>query len=331
MRVILIAGATETARIPGISAAGADPEVMALTPSADAELLTYGTPVRTETVPISPTGCPTPAVVTRAVRDLVGFDVTVLDAGLTAPTGAPTVDLDADLGADIREPTAVETPGAIATAATKVVTGLPDTEIMLAETIPGGTTTALGVLTALGERPAVSSSLPENPLETKQATVEQALESSGLDQGDCQGAPLEAINAVGDPVQAATLGAIEGAVKAGKRVRLAGGTQQLANAALARHAGIEASLSVATTPYVQEDDSAAVEALAADLNVELRVTDPGFTTQEHVAFRRFAAGEAKEGVGMGGALALAERADVPMARVREQIVTRYDQYFEGEG
>ncbi len=330
MRVILIAGTTETARIPGISAAGADPEVMALTPSADAELLTYGTPIRTETVPVSPTGCPTPAVVTRAVRDLIGFDATVLDAGLTAPTAAPTVDIGADPGENIRETTAVETPESIATATAEVVAALPDTELMLAETIPGGTTTALGVLTALGERPAVSSSLPENPLETKQTTVEQALENSGLDRGGCRGAPLEAIGAVGDPVQAATLGAIEGAVKADKQVRLAGGTQQLANAALARHAGIKAPLSVATTPYVHEDDSAAVEALAADLNVELRVTDPGFATQEHVAFERFAAGEAKEGVGMGGTLALAEEADVPMTRVREQIITRYNQYF-GEG
>jgi len=40
-----------------------------------------------------------------------------------------------------------------------------DRELLVAETIPGGTTTALGVLTALGERPAVSSSLPANPLE----------------------------------------------------------------------------------------------------------------------------------------------------------------------
>ena len=330
MRVILIAGSTETARIPGISAAGADPEVMALTPSADAELLSYGTPIRTGTVPVSPTGCPTPAVVTRAVRDLVGFDAAVLDAGLAVPTGAPTIDIGATPGEDIREATAVETPEAIATTAAEIVAALPDTEIVLAETIPGGTTTAMAVLAALGERPAVSSSLPRNPLETKRTVVEQALANSDIERGSCQESPLKAIGAVGDPVQAATLGAIEGAVKADKQVQLAGGTQQLANAALARHAGIETPIAVATTPYVREDDSAAVGALAADLNVELRVTDPGFATQEHVAFERFVAGEAKEGVGMGGALALAEEADVPMTRVREQVLTRYDQYFERE-
>lgn len=329
MRVILVAGSTETARIPGISAAGADPTVMALTPSADAELLVYGTPVRTGTVPVSPTGCPTPAVVTRAVRDLVDFDVTVLDAGLTARTGAPTVGLGAGPGADIRETVAVENPAAIAEAAAEVVAELPDTEVVLAETIPGGTTTALGVLAALGERPTVSSSLPENPIQKKRTVVESALKASSLEQGACRDAPLKAVGAVGDPVQAATLGALEGAVEAGKRVRLAGGTQQLAAAALARHAGVDVPMTVETTPYVSDDNSAAVGGLAADLDVEVRVTDPEFDGRAHVAFERFVAGEAKEGVGMGGALAIADEANVPMARIRERVVDRYERHFGG--
>ena len=42
MRVILAAGTTETALIDGISAAGALPELMVHTPSADAEIVAYG-------------------------------------------------------------------------------------------------------------------------------------------------------------------------------------------------------------------------------------------------------------------------------------------------
>jgi len=49
-----------------------------------------------------------------------------------------------------------------------------DRELLVAETIPGGTTTALGVLTALGERPAVSSSLPANPLEPSERSSTRA-------------------------------------------------------------------------------------------------------------------------------------------------------------
>lgn len=41
---------------------------MAHTPSADAEILVSGRPVRAPVVPVSPTGCPTSDVVTRAVR-----------------------------------------------------------------------------------------------------------------------------------------------------------------------------------------------------------------------------------------------------------------------
>ena len=44
MRVILPAGTTETGLIDGISAAGAAPELMEHTPSADVEILAYGEP-----------------------------------------------------------------------------------------------------------------------------------------------------------------------------------------------------------------------------------------------------------------------------------------------
>jgi NaMN:DMB phosphoribosyltransferase len=42
----------------------------------------------------------------------------------------------------------------------------------------------------------------------------------------------------------------------------------------------------------------------------------------------YAVGEAKEGVGMGGALWLAEREGVPMAAVRERLITTYDRLTE---
>ena len=84
-RLLLCAGTTRTAEIDGISAAGADPEQMAQTPSADSEILAYGRPVRSPVVPVSPTGCPTPAIVTRAVVERLGVDTTVVDGGLAEP------------------------------------------------------------------------------------------------------------------------------------------------------------------------------------------------------------------------------------------------------
>lgn len=330
MRVVLFAGTTRTAEIDGISAAGADPDVMAHTPSADAEILEYGRPVRAPVVPVSPSGCPTPAVVTRAVRDLVGFETTVVNAGLAEPTAAPTVSVGARPGADIREADPVTTaPGAFA-AARDFGRSLPDEELWVAETIPGGTTTALGVLTALGEEAAVSSSLPDNPVERKREVVSTALDASRLEPGDAASDPKRAVRHVGDPVLATASGFVVGAAESGTKVTLAGGTQLVAVAALARHAGLESSLSQATTSFVADDPTADVRTAAANLDVDLTVTDPGFEGSDHVAMRRYAVGEAKEGVGMGGALALAEKAGVSMAAVRERIEVVYENLVEGD-
>src|SRR6056297_621353 len=117
MRFVLVAGTTETAAIEGISAAGADPDAMVHTPSADAEIVTYGEPIRAPVVPVSPTGCPTPAVVTRAVEELLELDVTVVDGGLAEPTGAPTVTVGARPGGDIREDDPVPTAQGVVAAA----------------------------------------------------------------------------------------------------------------------------------------------------------------------------------------------------------------------
>lgn len=320
---VLVAGSTETAAIEGISAAGASPELARHTPAADAEVLVEGRPIEAPSVPVSPTGCPTPALITRAVRELVGFEVRVVDAGLAEPTGVETIDVGASPGADVRGAEAVPDAASIVEAARAVGTSLPAGELLVAETIPGGTTTALGVLRALGEPSGVSSSLAENPVERKTAVVERGLAASGVDAGDLSGEPVGALRLMGDPVQAAILGLVRGAVDAGTSVTLAGGTQMVAAAALLRHAGVDGPLSLATTSFVAEDRGADLAAAAGRLDLDVTATDPGFGGSAHPAMAAYARGEAKEGVGMGGALALSERAGVPMADVRDRIEARY--------
>ena len=327
----LVAGATETAAIDGISAAGADPALMAHTSSADAEILAYGRPVRAPVVPVSPSGCPTPAVVTRAVRECVGFESVVVDAGLAEPTGAPTVDVGAARGGDVRDPEPAPDAGSIFADARRFAADLPTERLVLAETIPGGTTTAMGVLAALGERRAVSSSLPENPLNLKREVVDAGLDASGLARGDLAGQPTDAVRQMGDPVLAAVAGLAVGALEAETEVVLAGGTQLATAGALVRHAGITEDLELATTSFVAGDDSANVRALAADNDLALTVTDPGFEQRDdHPAMAAYLAGEAKEGVGMGGALALADEAGVGMDAVRDATAAVYDRVTERE-
>ena len=324
MRFVLVAGTTRTAEIDAISAAGADPELMAHTPSADAEILEYGRTVRAPVVPVSPTGCPTPAVVTRAVRERIDFETTVVDAGLARQTGAPTVELGDRPGGDARDAEPVPDARGIFESAREFGAALPDDELFVAETIPGGTTTALGVLSALGERATVSSSLPENPMALKREVVADALSTSKLSEGDLRGEPIEAVRRVGDPVLAAVAGLTCGALESRTDVTLAGGTQLAAAAALVRHAGVERPMSLATTRFVAADETAGIDALADDLDLSLVVTDPEFEAGDHVAMDAYLRGEAKEGVGMGGALAVAERAGASMADVRERIEVVYD-------
>jgi uncharacterized protein (TIGR00303 family) len=326
-RLVLVAGSTTTAAIEGISAAGADPDLRVHTPSADAELLVYGRTVQTDCVPVSPTGCPTPALVTRAAREVLGFPVSTVDAGLAAPTAAPTVDLGAAPGNDIREAVAVPGAADLFERARSLGAHLPDERVLLGETIPGGTTTALGVLRALGEPATVSSSLPTNPLERKRAVVDRGLAASDLDPGECAGAPTEAVQQMGDPVLAAVAGLTVGVAAGGGEVVLAGGTQQLAAAALARHAGLTAPLTVATTSYVAADETAAVADLAEALDVTVAVTDPGFAGADHPTASRFEAGEAKEGVGMGGALHLAREMSA-LPRMRRRLQRLYERLID---
>jgi len=324
MRFVLVAGSTETAAIEGISAAGADPDLRAHTPAADAEIVEYGRPVRAPVTPVSPSGCPTPAAVTRAVREELGFPVTVVDGGLAEPTGAPTVTVGARAGGDVRDPDPVPTAHGAYEAARQFGRALPDAELVVAETIPGGTTTALGVLRALGEPASVSSSLPENPLERKRAVVEAGLEASDLAPGRAAGRPKRALRRMGDPVLATAAGLVRGAVETDTAVTLAGGTQLLAVAALLRHDGVDGTLDLATTSFLARDPTASLDELAGALDVSVTVTDPGFGGADHPAMAAYAVGEAKEGVGMGGALALAERADLPMSTVRERFVAVVD-------
>ncbi|SEW11863.1 nicotinate mononucleotide-dependent phosphoribosyltransferase CobT [Natrinema salifodinae] len=334
MRVLLPAGTTETALIDGISAAGAAPELMEHTPSADVEILAYGEPVAAPVTPVSPNGCPTPAAVTRAVQEVVGFDLAAIDAGLARSTAAPTVDLGVEPGNDIREDAAVPDANAVFDRAYDYGTSLPDDELLIGETVPGGTTTALGVLTALGEPTGVSSSLPENPIERKRRVVDEGLAASGLEPGDCEGAPLEAVEAVGDPVQPTVAGIAAGALAAETDVTLAGGTQMVAVAALLRHADVDAGLSIATTSFVADERGDDLAAACERFNCELTVTDPGFDERDHVAMARYRAGEAKEGVAMGGALSLVPDADGRMREVRdrlEAVCARLGIESEGDG
>lgn len=323
MTFALVGGTTETASIPGISAAGGNPELMAVTPTADVEIVERGEPISTDAIPVSPTGCPTPALLTRAVRDLVDLDLAVIDAGMARPPAIETTVVADQPGGDIRSAMPVPEAEDIWERARTVGRDL-SAPLTIGETIPGGTTTALGVCRALGVDIGVSSSLPENPLERKHRIVSGGLDASDLSPGDLAGAPREALRYQGDPVLAGVAGLAEGALSTGASVTLAGGTQMLAVVALLDHAGVEDSIEVATTRYVADDPATDIHRVGERFDVRVTVTDPEFEQCDHLALARFANGEGKEGVGMGGAIAIAQERGHSMKAVRETAIQRYE-------
>ncbi len=324
-RFLLIGGTTETGKISGISAAAATPEMVEHTPPADLEIVEHGQPVRAPTAPASPSRCSTPAIITRACAELGDFEIDSVAAGTAYLPAPPVVHLGGQPGGDIRDSEPVTDAEALYTAGEDLASDPVAEEVVIGETIPGGTTTALAVLTALGERATVSSSLSENPVELKREVVEAALLEADLQPGELAGQAREAIRRVGDPVLATVAGCITGATAVGSTVTLGGGTQMAAAAALARHAGVEQELQLATTPYLVADESAEIEALAEDLEMEVTVTDPGFDKSLHSSMSGYLDGEVKEGAGMGGALALLDRTDVSMGELRDRVGTLSDQ------
>jgi uncharacterized protein (TIGR00303 family) len=180
--------------------------------------------------------------------------------------------------------------------------------LVLAESVPGGTTTALAVMLALGLDAAgrVSSSMAANAHTLKEATARAGL--AYVDPDAVARAPLRAVAAVGDPMQVAVAGLALGACRQ-VPVLLAGGTQMAAVLALA-HA-LEAAagraldprrLAIATTRWVLSDPTADLAGLVAQVGT-YAVLGSGlsFAATRHAPLRRYEDFLVKEGVGAGGA------------------------------
>ncbi len=74
---------------------------------------------------------------------------------------------------------------------------------------------------------------------------------------------------------------------------------------------------------------AALDDCTTTLNLELTVTGPRLESSGHPTMVASIAGEVEKSAGVGGALALADRAGRSMADVREPVSTSYDQSDAG--
>ncbi len=305
---LCVGGTTETAKIPGLSMAGKNPEITDYTPTADLEIITQGKPITIEDVPATPQGIPTPALLTKSALDLAKTPKLPVNAGMKVKPSTPIIEVNEDSGNSILEKIAVKHPEQIYKNAEKTGKALAKLAdyLIIGETTPGGTTTALGVLKAMGVNAEnkISSSMPDNPHEDKIKTVKSGLKNSNLDTGDLQRKPMEAIKTMGDPMLPAVAGLASGSAKFGPTI-LAGGTQMTAVLKILaeKDRDITENISIWTTRWILEDKSSnIVELIKAIRDIPLLAVDIDLSKSNYYGLKAYEEGFAKEGVGAGGTL-----------------------------
>jgi uncharacterized protein (TIGR00303 family) len=310
----VVLGNTILSTVPGISGAGGSPEKTLLTPNLDSELVMNGKIRSLPIKPNTPTGCPTPATITRAMMELMEITPLFINAGLVHAPVIPCLDVYGEPGRDPRTEDAVPRAHELYERGVWVGKHLSSCGdlLMLGECVPGGTTTALCVLRALGYEARVSSSFVNNPVSLKEQVcdaVAMRITAAGIT------ASLDIVRCAGDPMLAVTPGIVRGFQ--GTCI-LAGGTQMLAAAAVL--AAMDAPLpSVATTVYVKEDPSASFEKTARDIGIHTYFIDPDFGDLGHAGLARYCIGEVKEGMGAGGAMILAGMQGFDAVAIKEHI------------
>ena len=250
----LVTSYTETCEIPGITIAGADKEFLKFTSPADAEYLTHGKCKCIDSIPMSPDGKPTPALLTKVALNTSKIPHFVINAGSKIAPDVPSFDSELPIGKNISESSAltlddvrnaVEFGKIIGKSISKATDCL-----VIGESIPGGTTTALATLKGLGIDASVSSSMSKNPIEIKNNVVSSALKRKKSDDA------FEIVAELGDPMIPVCAGMLSEASK-NCRVILAGGTQMTAVLAFAKKVGYEKNnTAIGCTSYIIDDKEA---------------------------------------------------------------------------
>ena len=297
----LVLSYTETCEIPGITIAGADKDSMQFTPAADAEYLHYGYCKTIDKIPMTPDGKPTPGLLTKTALESASIPHLTIGAGSKIPPQLPFMDTGMSFGKNIFTENAM-TDSQVSHAVDygrivgRSLASLTDC-LIIGESIPGGTTTALAVLKALDFDAKVSSSIPDNPIELKNEIVNSALDRIDSDH------PYSIVAKVGDPMIPFVAGMLSSASSV-SNVLLAGGTQMAAVLAFASKIGFnEETTAIGTTSYIINDSSANFIDLIKEItNIPIISINPGLKDSKFSGLKAYSEGFAKEGVGAGGCI-----------------------------
>jgi uncharacterized protein (TIGR00303 family) len=320
---------SETANIKGITQAGI-PGLIYLTPTLDAEFIATGAIYSLDNIAETPAGVPTPALITRAIYLMRRFDgIEFLNLGLKVePKISNTIH---HFGI---KPSGDITKGARIDAKEVFQKGLEFGKsyildgdyLILAESVPSGTTTAQASALALGydAKNYFSSSFKNVPSGVKEETIKKALANI---EGESD--IFKRLGAVSDNMLIFNAGFIIGAM--GRfDIALAGGTQMAGVLLVAQSIAKELDIKIDssnwylwTTKWVAEDENSNIKALLEMLDFEVGAfySDFDFTTagSTHPALKLYDQGEAKEGVGAGGALVYGLINNLPKELIAKEV------------
>ncbi|AXX96245.1 nicotinate mononucleotide-dependent phosphoribosyltransferase CobT [Arcobacter ellisii] len=330
---LLSCSVTKTCEIPNISQAGI-PGKLYLTPTLDAEFLCTKEVRSLPDIAQTPKGVPTPALITRAIHELNPYsNIEILNLGLEV---IPQINYFKIHNFDIK-PSESITAGAKIEAMEIFQKGLEfgqnyqtkDEYVILAETIPAGTTTANATAKALGYEcdGYFSSSFKNNPSDIKNETIKKALDT--IDKNDDI---FEKLSKVSDNMIIFNAGFILGSRVNELKVILAGGTQMasvllVVNSILKSMDGeIDSSnLALCTTKWISKDENSNIKAILEQLDFPINTyaSEFDFSLSNHPALKLYDEGEAKEGVGCGAALCYATINGL----TKEQITNKIESFL----
>jgi len=323
---VLAASVTKTCEIEGITQAGI-PGMIPLTPTLDAEFISTGKVFSLGELAETPTGVPTPALITRATHNLAPFSsVEIFDLGLTQEPKncilhhfniSPSEAINKGAGIDAK---AVFEKGREAGKSYE----LKGNYLILGESTPAGTTTATATALALGYdcKEDFSSSFLHVPDSIRAKTIDTALSFVDDDMDN-----FEKLGLVSDNMLIFCAGFL---LEASRRfhVVLAGGTQMAACLLVADRLREDvlmrinsANITLATTAWVAKDEHANIKHILEQLSYTPHAlyTTFSFAKSEIPVLHKYDEGEAKEGVGAGAALAYANYFEITNKQLLEQI------------
>jgi len=323
---ILAASVTRTCEIEGITQAGI-PGMIPLTPTLDAEFISTEKVFSLGELAETPTGVPTPALITRATHNLAPFSsIEIFDLGLVKkPQNCILHNFDIQASEAINKDAGIDAKAVFnkGRQAGKQYE-LKGNYLILGESTPAGTTTATASALALGYDVAkdFSSSFLNVPNSTKKETIDAALSHINDDMSN-----FEKLGHVSDNMLIFCAGFI---LEASRRfhIVLAGGTQMAACLLIADALREDIlmrlnhnNISLATTQWVAKDKNSDIKHILEQLSYTPHAiyTTFSFSNAEIPVLHKYDEGEAKEGVGAGAALAYALQNNIKEQILLEQI------------